>query len=140
MVVVFALSVIFLNHAFLPWRGNDGDTLRVAVALPEGDNSLDIAKQVRAQVGLPGEIDFIQFDRAKGKLSFPLRRPGWEAQVRVDLTTGVATIKQKETGIWDGMVYLHMMPGPHNVAIRGNWFLTKAWGWVSDATVYLICF
>jgi hypothetical protein len=32
------------------------------------------------------------------------------------------------------------MPGPHNVAIRGNWFATRAWGWATDATIFLWLF
>ena len=60
--------------------------------------------------------------------------------VRVDLASGVAEIETRETGIWDAMIYLHRMPGPHNVAIRGNWLLMRLWGWVADATVYLTLF
>jgi hypothetical protein len=32
------------------------------------------------------------------------------------------------------------MPGPHNLAIRGNWIGTRAWGWLADATVFLLLF
>jgi hypothetical protein len=32
------------------------------------------------------------------------------------------------------------MPGPHNVAIRGNWGGTRAWRWFADATIYLTLF
>jgi hypothetical protein len=32
------------------------------------------------------------------------------------------------------------MPGPHNVAIRGNWVTTQVWRVFADATIYLTLF
>ena len=32
------------------------------------------------------------------------------------------------------------MPGPHNVAIRGNWIGISLWRGVADATIYLLLF
>jgi hypothetical protein len=32
------------------------------------------------------------------------------------------------------------MPGPHNVAIRGNWIGTQVWRVFADATIYLLLF
>ena len=60
--------------------------------------------------------------------------------MRVDLASGVTELEQRETGIWDAMVYLHKMPGPHNVSVRGNWIMTRIWGWLADWTVYLLLF
>jgi hypothetical protein len=42
--------------------------------------------------------------------------------------------------VWESMAYLHKMPGPHNVAIRGNWAGTEMWRWLADATIYLLLF
>jgi hypothetical protein len=140
VIVIFALSSIFLNHAFLPWRGDSVQTRSYTVPIPTGDNSLDMAKQVRQSIQVSGEIDFIRWDRDDRTLSFPLRRPGWSADVQVDLATGRTTVEEKTTGVWDAMVYMHKMPGPHNVAIRGNAPATQAWRVVADATVYLVLF
>ena len=38
------------------------------------------------------------------------------------------------------MVYLHKKPGPHNVALRGNWAFMRFWAWLADAAVYLLLF
>jgi hypothetical protein len=38
------------------------------------------------------------------------------------------------------MLYLHRMPGPHNASVRGNWVYMRLWGWLADASVYLILF
>jgi hypothetical protein len=40
----------------------------------------------------------------------------------------------------ESLSYLHKMPGPHNVAIRGNWVGTQVWRWFADATIYLLMF
>ena len=42
--------------------------------------------------------------------------------------------------MWDATVLLHKMPGPHNVAIRGNTTFMQVWRWLADATVYLLMF
>jgi hypothetical protein len=142
-VTVFALSVIFLNHAWLPWGGADaGEVSMATVAIRAADveNSLDLAKQIQRQIGVPGEIDFINRNEEERRVSFPITAPGERTMVRVDLRTGVAELERRETGVWDAMVYLHKMPGPHNVAMRGNWLFTRVWGWLADATAYLLLF
>jgi hypothetical protein len=40
----------------------------------------------------------------------------------------------------ESLAYLHKMPGPHNVDIRGNWWPTRLWGAAADATIYLVLF
>ena len=142
-VLVFALSVIFLNHTWLPWGGQDAadpETSRVAVTGLDLENSLELAKRIQQQVGVAGEIDFINRNEEERRVSFPITAPGERTMVRVDLSTGIAELERRETGVWDAMVYLHKMPGPHNVSVRGNWFYTRAWGWLADATVYLLLF
>ena len=42
--------------------------------------------------------------------------------------------------LWESLSYLHKMPGPHNLAIRGNWAGIEIWRWFADATIYLLLF
>ncbi len=42
--------------------------------------------------------------------------------------------------LWESLSYLHKIPGPHNVAIRGNWVGTVLWRIFADATIYLLLF
>ena len=143
VLLVYAISVVLLNHAYLPWGGGEEEgatTSTVRVSVPDEDNSLELAKRIREQLGASAEIGYVNLDQEEHRLSFPLEKPGESAMVRVDLATGVAEIETRRTGVWDAMIYLHRMPGPHNVAIRGNWFFTRLWGWVADATVYLTLF
>ena len=143
VLLVYAISVVLLNHAYLPWGGEEGAevaTRTVRVAVPDEENSLELAKRIREQIGASAEIGYVNLNREKQQLSFPLEKPGERAMVKVDLATRVAEIETRETGVWDAVIYLHKMPGPHNVAIRGNWVYTRLWGWVADATVYLTLF
>jgi hypothetical protein len=142
-VLVYALSVIFLVHTWLPWGGTEGaaaEKRSISVTVRNDSNSLVMAKQVRGQIGIAGEIGYVNFNEAERRLSFPLESPGRRAMVQVDLRTGRAEVERRETGVWDGLIYLHRMPGPHNAAIRGNWLFTRLWGWLADATVYLLLF
>ena len=142
VLLVYAITVVLLNHAYLPWGGEDSpETSRtVTVSVPDEENSLELAKEIRRQLGASAEIGYVNLNQERRRLSFPLEKPGEHSMVRVDLATGIAEIETRETGVWDAMVYLHRMPGPHNVAIRGNWLFTRLWGWVADATVYLTLF
>jgi hypothetical protein len=49
-------------------------------------------------------------------------------------------VKRRTTSLWESLAYLHKMPGPHNVAIRGNWIGTNVWRWLADATIYVLLF
>jgi hypothetical protein len=142
-VLVYAVSAILLNHAFLPWGGRTQPpvaTRTVPVGLHDNGNSLDVARDIRRQLGVSGEIGYVNRQPARQRLTFPIESPGRITDVRVDLGSGVATVEQRESGVWDGLVQLHKMPGPHNASIRGNWVYMRLWGWLADATVYLLLF
>ena len=142
-VVVYAITAMMFNHAWLPWGGAERAEVRTSetrLRIPDQEDNLELAKAVRAELGLSGEIDFIRRDREEERLTFPLRRPGVEIQVEVDLKSGIATVEERRTGAWDAMLFLHRMPGPHNVAVRGNWFYLRVWGLIADLSVYLILF
>ena len=139
-VLIYAISAFSLNHAYLPWGGSNEavETRTIAVSIPGDTNALEVAQQVRAQIDLPGEIGFVNRNRRTQRVTFPIETPGAITTVRYDPASGSAEIERKEQGVWAGMIYLHKIPGPHNVSIRGNWLATRAWGWVADASVYLL--
>ena len=141
-VLVYAISAVILNHTYVPWGGEGVrvETRTVDVIISGDTNSLSVARQIRDQLEVPGEIGFVNRNRRNQRISFPIETPGVTTSVRVDLGSGEATLERKETGMWTGMVYLHKIPGPHNVSVRGNWIATKAWGWAADASVYLLLF
>src|SRR5438067_656823 len=142
-VFVYAVSAVLFVHAYLPWGGRDAPTAAtrtVRVSVHDAEDGLAVAAQVRAQIGVRGEIGFVARKPGGSRLSFPIESPGRVTNVRVDLTTGLATVERKDTGAWDALVYLHKMPGPHNANIRGNWLFTRLWGWLADTSVYLLLF
>lgn len=99
-----------------------------------------MARQVRAKIDVAGEIGFVNRNRRTQRVTFPIETPGAITTVRYDPASATAEIERKEPGVWAGMIYLHKIPGPHNVSIRGNCLATRAWGWVADASVYLLLF
>ena len=146
-VVLFALSVFFLNHARSPADSTPTNTTTVHnLRIPPGieeTQDMERVRQVReiiAQAGVNGEINFIRYVARESRLIIPVQKPGIETTVDVDLERRTATVSERKTTAWERLSYLHRMPGPHNASIRGNWFWTRAWRWLADATVWLVLF
>jgi hypothetical protein len=144
-LLLFAASVFFLNHAkIVPDRWSTIDVHKVDVPADidraQGAEAIARAQAILRQINVTGEIGFTRLVRQTRHFVFPVSKPGLEITVDVDLQTGTATVSRRPTSVWEAMAYLHKMPGPHNVAIRGNWIGTKAWRWFADATIYFTLF
>ncbi len=112
-LLLYAVSVVLLNHA---WDAGDGRLIEkrsVRIQVMNQENSLELAKQIRRQLSLSGEIGFVRRAEARQQVSFPLEMPGRRTNVRLNLATGVAQIERRETGVGDAVNYLRKMPGPH---------------------------
>jgi hypothetical protein len=146
-ILVFAISVFFLVHSWVPGTGRAPATNRIEnISIPVGFEQLKGREQVEAahtvleSIGVRGEIGFVrQFPRER-RFVFPVSVPGRETMVDINVEKRSAEISARPTGTWDALVYLHKMPGPHNVSIRGNSTFMHAWRWLADATVYLLMF
>lgn len=140
-VLVYAASAILLNHAYPSPTARSLIFPRiVAIRVTDSDDGMSVARQVREQVGVRGEIGYVNRKPQGHTLSFPIETPGRLTSVKVDLAAGTATLMEQPTGLADATIYLHKMPGPHNVKIRGNWVFTRLWSWLADGTVYAILF
>jgi len=147
-VLVFAVSVFFLVHSWLPRFGSVTSTKRVVPTspLPEGLQTLsgrpliEALKPVLEKAGVRGEVGFVRHMVKEEKLVIPVIIPGRETTVSLSLGNGEATIETRETGLADALVTLHKLPGQHGPDIRMNSFYMKAWRWMADATVYLVLF
>ncbi len=140
-VLLYAASAVLLNHAYLPWGGPDAPRTAprvIRVHVRDSEDGLTVARQVREQLGIRGEIGYVSRERESARLTFPIETPGRVTRVRVDLAAGTATVDRKTTGVWDAAIYLHKTPGPHNVKLRGNWVFMRCWRWIADASVYLL--
>ena len=144
-ILLFAGSVFYLNHGKLLPAFSSAETFQ-GLHIPEGFDRLkgaeavDLAKILLPQMELAGEIGFLRYVSKDRHLIFPVSKAGVEAMVDVDLDAQSATVKRRRMSVWESLAYLHKMPGPHNVAIRGNWIGTQVWRWLADATIYLLLF
>jgi hypothetical protein len=147
-VIVFAASVFFLVHSWLPGASPRPPGARSVsnVSLPpnlenlSGRERIDALKPALDQAGVHGEVGWIQHRVKEGRLVIPVTVPGRSTTVIIDLARREATIQEQGTGLANALVLLHKSPGPHLAGIRMNWFWMKVWFWLADATVYLLLF
>ena len=147
-VLVFAISVFFLVHAWLPKFASETSNTRVVSALPlpgdlqtlSGRPLIDALKPALEKADVHGEVGFLQHMVKEEKLIIPVMVPGRQTIVTISIPSREATIVTRETGLADAMAILHRSPGEHAPAIRMNWFYMKAWRWLADTTAYLILF
>ena len=147
-VLVFAISVFFLVHTWLPRLAPETSHTRVVSALPlpgdlqtlSGRPLIDALKPALEKADVHGEVGFLQHLVKEEKLIIPVTVPGRQTIVTISIARREATIVTRETGLADAMATLHRSPGEHAPAIRMNWFYMKAWRWLADTTAYLILF
>ena len=147
-VLVFAVTVFFIVHSWLPGFASGTSTTRVVSAWPlpgnwqtlSGRPLINALKPALEKAGVRGEVLLVQPLVKEGKLIIPVTIPGRETTVSISIASGEATIVTRETGLADALLTLHKSPGQHGPGIRINWFYMRAWRWMADATVYLILF
>lgn len=144
-ILIFAISVIVLNHHFVDWQDDWQDWFfsvdelvdqTLEIQIPPADISgMDKAKDILGQVHVKGEIAGIFGDSIQ--MYIPVTKPGHRISIKADLVSGIVYIHSSRTSFWKRLIWLHKMPGPHNASIRGNWKQTKIWGSVVD--LFVIC-
>ncbi len=146
-VVVFAISVVFLVHAWMPGASSPAEKRTATeVAIPadfeslKGREQLAAAQVVLGQLGVHGDISLLRTIPRDRRYVMTVGLPGRETSVDLNVAQRTAAISIRTTGMWDATVYLHKMPGPHNVTTRGNTIFMIVWRWLADATVYLLLF
>lgn len=144
-ILLFAASVFYLNHAKLVVSDPPPETFH-GLRIPDGFDRLkgreavERARLILPQVGVTGEIGYLRYVAGTHRVIFPVSNGGVEATVEVDLANAAATVKRRQMDLWESLAYLHKMPGPHNVAIRGNWMGTRIWRVLADSTIYVLLF
>ena len=146
-VLLFAVSVFYLVHAppsapapAPPTRAAAGVPVSLALETLSPPDQVAALRPVLATLGVPGEINFIRRLPKEHRLIVPVLLPGSETTVDLDLVARTATITLRPTGFADALVHLHKMPGPHNVALRGNAPYMRLWRYLADATSYGVLF
>jgi hypothetical protein len=147
-VLLFAVSVFFLVHAWLPKAVPNPAGARLVADLPlpanldqlSGRERIDALRPALRHAHVEGEIGWIQHLAKENRLIIPVTVPGRVTTVRIDIAKREAAIEELGTGLADSLVMLHKSPGPHLAGIRMNWFPMRIWFWLADATVYLLLF
>jgi hypothetical protein len=106
----------------------------------KGREAVEHARVLLPQVAVTGEIGFLRYVATNRHLIFPVSTARLESTVDVDLDARSAVVTRRPRQPWESLAYLHKMPGPHNVAIRGNWIGMTVWRWFADATIYVLLF
>jgi hypothetical protein len=147
-VLVFAVSVFFLVHAWLPNAAPGLASARFVSDLPlpadlerlSGRALIDALRPALGRAQVNGEVGWVQHFAKEHRLIIPVTVPGRVTTVTIDMAKREASIDQRNTGLADALVVLHKSPGPHLVGIRMNWFYMRVWRWLADSTVYLLLF
>jgi len=148
-VLVFSASVFYMVHGLAPRPAPDpaasSRTVTDLVVPPglagmQGRVRVDALRPVLEQAGVSGEIDFVRHLPGEHRLIVPVRLPNRDIVVSLDYEQRTATISTREHALGEALVYLHKMPGPHNVDVRGNSPLMRWWQLLADATAYLTLF
>jgi hypothetical protein len=148
-ILIFSISVFYLVHGIAqrpaPARTAAVQTFTGLILPPDlprlqGRARVDALRPVLDQIGVRGEIDFVRHLAKERRLIVPVRLPNRDTILTIDYETATATIAERRQSLGEAFVYLHKMPGPHNVEVRGNSGLVRAWRIAADATVYLLLF
>jgi len=141
-VLIFAGSVLVFNHPGYINKmahGKDPSVINTRLdSIPFRSTDALTAKAIIHKLGITGEIDFI--NKNDSSLFFPVRTPGVINRIRVNTLNGMVSITRTDEGTLRGLAFLHAMPGPHNVAMRGNSGFIKVWRYIADTIVYSLLF
>ncbi len=101
-------------------------------ARPQGD--LMRAREILAQLGLRGGIDWTTSREDPSRLEFRVSRPGHIYEIAADLTRKRAAVKQIALNGWGVMRILHTFTGVRLDDARNtrDWTLTRIWAWTMD--------
>jgi hypothetical protein len=141
-IFILAISVLVINHPgyfnnIAPVKNLSEINTRLD-SIPFRSTDVLTAKAIIQKLSITGEIDFIS--KNDSNLYFPVSTPRVINRIRVNTLNGMVSITRTDEGALRGMKYLHIMPGPHNFAIRGNSGFIKVWRYIADTIVYSLLF
>jgi len=141
-VLIFSISALVLNHTDFINRSNPiknlPDIKTRIDKIPYDTTDLQTAKGIIKKLGIKGEIDYVS--QNENQISFPVILPGLTTKIKINKQTKEVLITKKEEGSLRATNFLHKMPGPHNVKLRGNSLFMQNWKIVADLVVYMLLF
>jgi hypothetical protein len=142
LVVIFAVSVLVFNHQeFFNKICTDiaAETHSFELdSIPVRGSDILTAKAILSELKIAGEVDYI--NKTDSSMSFPVNTTRKTYSIRVNKLTNEVFVITSSKNIFQATTYLHSMPGPHNINIRGNSGFIKLWRYLIDIIVYSVLF
>ena len=136
---LFAFTGLLLNHPRWQfaefWPNRVQSTVERRLRPLEGSGDLARARDLMAQAGIAGEIQWPARQPADGTLAFQVTRPGRTVDVTADPGAGRATLRQTDLNAWGVLHVLHTFTGmpASGGQHQRDWILTTVWAWAMDA-------
>lgn len=142
LVMLFAVSVLVFNHPdfFFKTRtakASETHTLKLD-SIPVRSTDMLTAKAILSELKIAGEVDYI--NKTDSSMSFPVNTTRKTYRIHANKLTGKISVITSSKNIFQATTYLHSMPGPHNINIRGNSGFIRLWRYLIDIIVYSVLF
>ena len=138
-VWLFAFTGLLLNHpkwTFADfWPERKETAYERQIQRPPAGTDLAQARNILAQLGLTGEIEWTSERTASSQFDFRVSRPGHIIEIQTELDHGRATLKRIDLNGWGVMHILHTFTGVRAGDSRNqrDWILTSVWAFSMDA-------
>lgn len=138
-VWLFALTGLLLNHGSWKfaefWPNRKVSTNERPIQPPSGGNTLAGAKHLMDQLGITGEIQWLNTRPDPARFEFRVSRPGSNFEIQADLNTARAKIQHTDLNAWGIMHNLHTFTGVRlgDAQNQRDWILTTVWALSMDA-------
>ena len=138
-VWLFAFTGLLLNHPkwnfadFWPTRKQT--TFERQIQRPPAGGDLEQARNILAQLGITGEIEWTSARADSSKLNFRASRPGHMYEFKADLDRERVSVQRIDVNAWGVMHILHTFTGVRANDSRNqrDWILTSVWALSMDA-------
>jgi hypothetical protein len=136
---LFCFTGLLLNHpkwSFADfWPTRKQDTYTSPIRRPAAAGDLAQAKDVLAQLGLAGEIEWTTARADADRLDFRAGHPGTMYEIRADFARGAASVQRIRVNAWGVIRILHTFTGVRLGDTRNtrDWALTNVWAAAMDA-------
>ena len=136
---LFVLTGLLLNHPRWQfaqfWPNRVQTTTEQRFQAPQAETDIARARDLMAQFGISGEIQWPAAQPPDGRFAFQASRPGLSVDVKADLGTGTATVQTSRLNAWGLVHNLHTFTGMPSTNPRSerDWVLTTVWALAMDA-------
>jgi hypothetical protein len=138
-VWLFAFTGLLLNHpkwSFADfWPAHQQTTFERQIHRPPAGGDLEQARNILAQLGITGEIEWTSARADSSKLNFRASRPGHMYDFKADLDRERVSVQRIDVNAWGVMHILHTFTGVRANDSRNqrDWILTSLWALSMDA-------